>query len=561
MRRNEKHKTKSSTIKFIRNIIIVFISLSVALFILKTAPDYVKNDITDKTNLVINNNNITSGLKNDVILKNGVIYLSKSDIDNFFDPYIYYDETDKRVITTYGTKVAALILNNNNITVNGSNVTIQGSAIMEGDTLYLPFSSLNDVYNAEINYIEETDTITVDSLTRKQVQAQVSKNVSVKSQAKTLCRTVDKVKKSDTVIVVSVTDDGWAKVRTKNGKLGYIKEKYLANEVTVREEIVSTPQIAGKINMVWDYYSEYVTAPDRTGTTIDGVNVVSPTFFTVERLGEGRVLDKVGTSGKKYIEWAKANGYKVWAMVSNESRIETTSAIMNSYALRSTLIENIVNLAVKYELDGINIDFEYMYDKDIDLFTQFLVELHPRLKEYGMVLSVDVTAPDGGENWSLCYDRDAIADNCDYIVFMAYDQYGESSTKAGTTAGHDWVKVNLRKFINTEEIDPNKIILGIPFYTRLWQEGSTKVTSDVVDMKNVNKVLPANVDRKWLDNVKQYYAEYKKSGNTYKMWIEDERSIKEKLSLISEFELAGAAFWSKGRESDTIWSTIKENLQ
>ena len=144
---------------------------------------------------------------------------------------------------------------------------------------------------------------------------------------------------------------------------------------------------------------------------------------------------------------------------------------------------------------------------------------------------------------------------------MAYDQYGESSTKAGTTAGHDWVKVNLRKFINTEEIDPNKIILGIPFYTRLWQEGSTKVTSDVVDMKNVNKVLPANVDRKWLDNVKQYYAEYKKSGNTYKMWIEDERSIKEKLSLISEFELAGAAFWSKGRESDKIWSTIKENLQ
>ena len=73
-----------------------------------------------------------------------------------------------------------------------------------------------------------------------------------------------------------------------------------------------------------------------------------------------------------------------------------------------------------------------------------------------MVTSVDVTAPDGGETWSLCFDRNVIGDVADYIVFMAYDQYGASSNKSGTTAGYNWVELSLKKFLNTEEIESNK---------------------------------------------------------------------------------------------------------
>lgn len=37
-------------------------------------------------------------------------------------------------------------------------------------------------------------------------------------------------------------------------------------------------QIEGKINLTWDYFSNVASAPDRKGTTIDGINVVSPSF-------------------------------------------------------------------------------------------------------------------------------------------------------------------------------------------------------------------------------------------------------------------------------------------
>ena len=91
-------------------------------------------------------------------------------------------------------------------------------------------------------------------------------------------------------------------------------------------------QIDGKINLVWDYFSQYAKAPDRSGTTIDGVNVVSPSFFYID--SKGNFQENVGERGKQYITWAHDNDYKVWAMVSNsfeENMLNVTSEIMNSY--------------------------------------------------------------------------------------------------------------------------------------------------------------------------------------------------------------------------------------
>ena len=201
-----------------------------------------------------------------------------------------------------------------------------------------------------------------------------------------------------------------------------------------------------------------------------------------------------------------------------------------------------------------------MNTEDKDVFSRFIIELKPKLQEAGIKLSVDVTAPDGGSSWSECYNRNVIGDVADYIVFMAYDQYGVGSKKAGTTAGFNWVETNLKKFIDREEIDSNKIILGIPLYTRLWAESNGTVTSKTVNMKNIDKVLPSGVSKQWDDELKQYYVEYTEKGKIYKMWIEDEESIKNKVSLVKTYNLAGVAAWAKDREKDTIWSIIKEAL-
>ena len=204
-----------------------------------------------------------------------------------------------------------------------------------------------------------------------------------------------------------------------------------------------------------------------------------------------------------------------------------------------------------------------MYKADKDSLSRFIIELKPRLEQIDAKLSVDVTEPDGSDNWSLCYDRNIIGDVADYIVFMAYDQTAKSSKKPGSVAAYNWVEKNLKKFIDNEEVDPGKIILGVPFYTRLWKvnkEGISESASNI-PMKDQQKYIDKATNKKWLNDEKQNYIEYSdNSGYIYKMWIEDEDSIEQKLNLIQEYKLAGVAFWQKGNEIDSIWSIIKQKL-
>lgn len=561
LKRNMSQEQIEKKKKKITRVFITIVALVIICIVAFIANEYIVLDNNTKTNLVINNKNITSNLKNDVLIENDIIYLSKQDIANFFDKYIYEEPDTNQIITTYDKKIAAIGFEEDEITINGSNKRIYAHAIKKENTIYLPVSEMKDVYNVDVQNIENTKVVTMDSLDREQKKAIVSSNVAVKSSTNFIAKTVDRVKKGDTVVIVS-SEGKRTKIRTSNGKLGYIDTNKLENEYKVRENMVEEKQINGKVNLVWDYYSEYSSAPDRSGTSIEGVNVVSPSLFYINKNGE--LTEKIGDSGKKYIQWAHNNGYKIWPMVSNaEAGLTVTSKIMNSYEKRQELIENIVNSCVKYNLDGINIDFENMKQEDKDLYSRFIIELTPRLKEVGLVTSVDVTAPDGGETWSMCFDRHVIGDVADYIVFMAYDEYGTSSTKPGTTAGYDWVKLGLNKFLKTEEIDSNKIILGIPFFTRVWTTDTNgKITSNkTVAMKNINNVIPSGIDKKWDDDLKQNYVEYMDGDSKKQIWIEDLDSLKEKIYLINDNNLAGVASWQKDMESNDVWKMINQTMQ
>ncbi len=298
--KEEKESKPNWFLETLKRIIVVFILLVMAVFVLKTSKYYKNDDITDRTNLIINNNNVTGkSLKADVIVENDVVFISMRDIKNFFDNYIYIENSTNKIITTYQENIAEVGFSGSYINVNGERKIVNAVAFERNDEVYLPISEMLDVYNIELAYREETDIVVIDSIKRGQIKAEASKRVSVKDYARVLSRTVDKIQKEDTVVVISKSEDGWTKVRTENGKIGFVKTSSLANEVVVRETQNDVPQIDGKINMFWDYYSEGAKAPDRTGQYIQGINVVSPAFFYIN--DEGEFVNKIGDSAKKYI--------------------------------------------------------------------------------------------------------------------------------------------------------------------------------------------------------------------------------------------------------------------
>ena len=128
-------KEGNNKVKLIRNIVLVIIALILIALTLIFAKNFVKDENEGKIGFIINNKDVTQRLKKDIFIdEKGIIYLSKQDIANFFDEYIYIDEQNNQIITTYGTKVAVLSLKQNKMTVNGTSTNILNTVIEKDGT-------------------------------------------------------------------------------------------------------------------------------------------------------------------------------------------------------------------------------------------------------------------------------------------------------------------------------------------------------------------------------------------------------------------------------------------
>ena len=330
--------------------------------------------------------------------------------------------------------------------------------------------------------------------------------------------------------------------------------------------------VSGKINLTW--HQIYNTGVTKTGNHMDGLNVISPTWFRlIDNTGLtpysyerpfytdlNFYIEDLGNTG--YIEDCKMEGYKVWAMFGTEGSPSKTSRFLNSAPARAACVNLMKELILKYGLDGINLDFENMYQADRDLYSQFVKEMAEMCHSIGVVLSVDVTRYEvTSANYSLCYDRTAIAKYADYVALMAYDQNGTWSTTAGSVADLPWTEESITRTL--QEVPANKLILGIPFYARIWETSGGKVIrTSAVGMATVAKKIAENNATIVYDRTTgQNYAEWTSGNSVFKVWIEDQTSIKARLDLIEKYGLAGVASWSKTFETPDIWSYIKGNLR
>lgn len=341
------------------------------------------------------------------------------------------------------------------------------------------------------------------------------------------------------------------------------------------EEYTDTPVDAGvdgKINLTW--HQIYNTGVTKTGNHMDGLNVISPTWF--------RLVDNTGLTpysyeeefysplnlyiadlgNKEYIKDAKMEGYKVWAMFNTEGVPSKASKFLNNDEARAACVELMRKYIKNYNLDGINLDFENMYEADRDMYTQFVKEMAEMCHSVGAVLSVDITKYDAtSSTYSMCYDRKSIAKYADYVALMAYDQNGTWSKTAGSVADLKWTEDALVKTL--QEVPAEKLLLGIPFYARIWETIDGRVVkTSAVGMSTVAKKIEENgAEIVYDEETGQNYAEWTSGKSVFKVWIEDKTSIEARIDLIKKYDLAGVASWSKTFETPDIWGYIEELLE
>jgi spore germination protein YaaH len=480
------------------------------------------------------------------------------------DPYIFWDEKVQKVTITTRDKTIRLKTDSLRAMVNTKPVWIKIPVKIHREKPYIPIEFLAEFFGIKVTKFPDRNTVVIDFLEKERQVAEISKKQPLKAYPSPLSFNYKVLETGEKVCIYGNKGE-WYLVRTDEGILGYIKKPRNIKTVVYGkpdfDNSIPAPwkPARGKINMVWDYIGG--KTPDMSGISIKGLDVISPTWFSL--VDEEGNIDNKGDIN--YVRWAHNNGYKVWALIDNSFNPDITSTVLNNTELREKVINQILVYAGLYNLDGINIDFENVYLEDRDALTQFVRELAPILREQGLVISIDVTVKSLSENWSLCYDRKNLGQAVDYMILMAYDEHWAGSPVSGSVASIGWVERGIRSLL--EEVPAHKVILGLPFYTREWQErllegGKLEVKSKALSMASAQQHIRENkADVVWKEEYGQHFATYTKGDYTFKVWLEDERSIDLKSSLIKKYNLAGAASWRRGFEEPEIWEVLYNNLE
>jgi spore germination protein YaaH len=508
--------------------------------------------------------------RGNALIEGDSIFLPLSFMQEHIDNSIIFDEKSMSIIITTTDKVIQMPTDSLTYFVNQKPVDLQVSPIISKEgQIFVAIDPLLSYYPIQYIVLEDTGAVWVQKNGDHYIQGEITaedvhpEKLRLRTEPSLKSPYTAEMSKQESIMIEAEEQDYYL-VRKENGLSGYINKKYVKKnkEVTItiseKSEVLDLPQINGPIQLTWE--AVYTKNPDHTQIPdMLGLNVVSPSWFSLT--GNDGSINNLASL--EYSKWAQSKGYQVWGLFSNSFDPVLTHEALKDFETRQKIIVQLLHFSQMYQLQGINFDIENVKQEDGPLVTQFMREATPYLHEAGLVVSMDITFYAGeNNNWSSFYERSKLAGIVDYLIIMAYDEHSGSSPVAGSVSSLPWVEKNLQNLLN--EVPKEKLILGVPLYTRLWKEqqkedGTTEVSSQALSMAKVKewlaeKGLQPAYDEESGQNYVEYYAEEEKA--TYKVWIEDELSLSKRANLASTYQLAGVASWSRNFGDQTAWTAI-----
>ena len=486
-------------------------------------------------------------------------YLPVSLVKQCFDPFLFWDE------------YAQVLLHSTDYALTRMVPGLSGEAaknirVIDGKP-YVPIEFIASFYPYRAEYKPEHNMVIITENAVHKTTGEVTKKADIRYRSDNQSPIQKKAVRGDRLVLYG-EDGEYTHVRTEDGLLGYI----LTNRITVTGEIPAIAKVdeakknpklpSGKINMMWDVVTPYRSNSEVMAEPLPmGVNVISPTWFTYDAQANGLV----SLAEKPYVDWAHGQGCQVWALFADTGS-ENSHALLTDESARVRIIGELVSYANLLGFDGINIDFEYVRESDADYYIQFLRELAValRTRTNDCILSVDMYVP---ANWSRYYSRDRVGQTAEYICVMAYDEHYATSPVSGPVASLPFVEKGVTEMLI--EVPREKLLMGLPFYNRIWRESGSGTTGAPVvsvahhyNMVDAKALMDAHdVSLAWDETVGSYYGEYAAVEESevviYRLWLEDERSIETKLRIYEQYGLSGVAGWRRGFENAEVQELLR----
>ena len=550
-----------------------------------TYEDQEKNDIEYKTSVgsQVAAVALEDGYSEEyAIIKDVEAYINIDTIKEKIDKRFYWDKKENKVLFTNATTTYTAL--EEETTIHGDTDEEVGYEIflLENKKCYVNLQFVQKFVDIKSTVTKAKDDaptiISLDYESGEKTVFTTDKDIEMRTKGDYQNLIVKEIPE-DTEVTLIEKGKNWNKVKTADGYIGYIPVKKLVDEKKKKIEYKNDDDqythvlMDKKVSLAWNQIYSQSANDNLAGLLSDtkGINVLSPTWFSL--------TDKNGNlstlADLDYVEYAHKKNIQVWALVSDFTDKKLTKTVLTQTELRKKLVRNIMFYVDGYNLDGVNIDFEYISKDIADDYLQFLRELSVECRKTGTVLSIDNYAP---SEWSTYFDREQQLKLADYIVIMNYDEHTAGSESAGSVSSMAYAEKSIKDTIEQAK-EASRIINGMPFYTRVWKEtpqeegdgtgvlvedaanGNYYLSSEAVSMETAEKVYKAAGVKPAFDSTTgQNYVTYSKGNSIYSIWLEDETSIKSRLELMNKYDLAGVAYWALGQEKASVWNTISNIL-
>lgn len=491
------------------------------------------------------------------IYRDGVVYLPFSWVQSTLSNF-YWSDDQKVMLVAQPTSMARIGLKD-------KDKTGKPAFIIENETKYLSLNIITQYADVRIDDFsgDEIRHINIFDNWGDYQTATIERETKMYTKEAVTADQVRKLEPGEKVRLLDYYSDDeyaskklkWVKVATDDNHTGYVKKSFLsalevASDLSTNDMPKYTSIHLDK-PIVLGWHQVTVQAAnggfDEAIKDTKGLNVISPTWFALSD-NDGNYKSY---ESEEYVQKAHAQGIQVWALVDNFNTNVNSEILLAKSAARDKIISGMIKSAKKYKFDGINVDFEQIRQNAKPHYIEFIRELSIACRKNNLVLSVDVP---NYADYNAFYSRKDLAKIVDYVVNMGYDEH-TSGTSMGSVSSIGYVKKGLERTL--KEVPAEKLINGVPFYTRIWTKKNGETTSKAIGISDAKAwITQNNVDLTWDDKLGQYYGEIKTDDTKQAIWMEEEKSLGLKVDLIKEKNLAGVGCWKLGFEPSSVWDVI-----
>jgi len=268
----------------------------------------------------------------------------------------------------------------------------------------------------------------------------------------------------------------------------------------------------------------------------------------------------LGQPSRRLINEAHTMGIKAILAVSNltpQGKFSTVlmARLVRDQAFANLVWQNIRNVLVEYQFDGVNLDLEKAAPGDRSLFSKLIRDWSVKFKQANFLVTIDVpakTSDDPLDVWKGPFDFKAIGQAVDEVIIMTYEEHWAVSDP-GSVASIPWVSQVLNYALTN--IPAEKIYMGIPMYGYDWPEIGKGIV--IGYQRAIELARRHGAPLQWDAVQHSTYFRYVTMGVRHIVYFEDLRSLRDKLDLALQKGVGGVALWEMNLSYPSFWDVLQ----